>query len=108
MKLTQIRTLQHSCKAAFVVAMACFVVLGVQALLFSDSLGTVALTGALASFFTALFLLGAIASAKCPSCKRFFVGSTVEDGVPTASLFTVDCMYCAYPMQGMPSAEETH
>lgn len=108
MKLTQIRTLQHTCKAAFVVAMACFVLLGVQALLFSDSLGTVALTAALASFFAALFLLGAIASAKCPSCKSLFVGSTVEDGVPTASLFTVDCMYCAYPTQGMPSAEETH
>lgn len=108
MKLTQIKALQRTCKAAFVVAMVCFVLLGVQSILFSNSFGTVALTSALASFLTALFLLGAIASAKCPYCKRLFVGSTVEDGVPTASLFTVDCMYCGFPSQCMPSAEETN
>jgi Zn ribbon nucleic-acid-binding protein len=107
MTLTQIKVLQRTCKAAFVVAMACFVLLGVQALLFSSSFVTVALTGALASFFAVLFLLGAIASAKCPSCKRLFVGSTVEDGVPTASLFTVDCMHCGFPTQCIPSAKET-
>ncbi|MDP1742294.1 hypothetical protein [Polaromonas sp.] len=107
MKLTQIKALQRTCKAAFMVAMVCFVLLGVQPLLLSNSFGTVALAGALASFFAALFLLGAIVSAKCPACKRPFVGSTVEDGVPTASLFTVNCMYCGFPTHCMPSAEET-
>lgn len=106
MKVTQIKTLQRTCQTALIVSIVCFVLLGVQPLLFSYSFGTVAFAGALASFSTAIFLIGAIASAKCPSCKRPFVGSTEEDGVPTASLFTSDCMYCGFPNRCIPSGEE--
>lgn len=88
------------------VSMVFFVLLGVQPLLFSSSFVVVALTGALASFFAALFLLGVIASAKCPSCEMFFVGSTVEDRGPTGSLFNVDCLYCGFPTHCLPSDDE--
>jgi len=106
MKLTKIKLLQRCCKAALAVATVCFLSLGIQPLLFPNSLSNVALVGALANFFTALFLLGAIASVKCPSCTKPFIGSTVEDGVPTASLFTRECKYCGFPTQCLPSSEK--
>ncbi len=55
---------------------------------------------ALASFFCGVYALAALATAKCPTCRKPFIGNTIPDGGgPAPKPFTSVCQYCGYELR---------
>ena len=78
--------------------MISFLSLGIQALVPLQFPVTYPLFSVFASFLTVIFFLVLLSTAKCPSCKKRFMGYTGdEDDPPHASLFPSRCKYCEFP-----------
>ncbi|MFC4158094.1 hypothetical protein [Chitinimonas lacunae] len=97
MKLATIRFFQGFYKLVMAANILSFVWLGLQSLISPQIPVSVPLLSALATFFLIGVCVAVLGSAKCPACKKPFVGSTAEDGEPVASFCTACCAYCGFP-----------